>query len=310
VSLSAAARDLLKRLVDYEDQRIAEYKKQFPNNQWQPADQWPWTLSDVGLDYHDVKDLVAVGAVKKVGRRHYIVNRDAAKTLIQAPPTPTAATVTVPDFSAIEGYDDVKRLFQMSLRAEEPVHILMVGPPATAKTMFLMDIEKLEGSRLVVAGTMTRVGLRDVLFYERPRYLLIDEVDKVQDRDDLASLLTWMESGRVVVTMHNVRKEVRGKGWVYAAANSADKLPRELLDRFTVLHFKAYTPEEYVRVATSYLTKTNNTPPDLAQFIVRSLADNHNYSVREAIRVARLAKTISEAEFAIKTITKYSAPQH
>ncbi|MGB6530353.1 MAG: hypothetical protein WBF33_19795 [Candidatus Nitrosopolaris sp.] len=39
-------------------------------------------------------------------------------------------------FDKIVGYDGIKRTFVRSLTSEEPVHILLVGPPGQAKTLF------------------------------------------------------------------------------------------------------------------------------------------------------------------------------
>ena len=49
-------------------------------------------------------------------------------------------------FDAIVGYDDVKELFEMAIRAERPVHLLIVGPPASAKSLFMNSLTKLERS--------------------------------------------------------------------------------------------------------------------------------------------------------------------
>lgn len=49
-----------------------------------------------------------------------------------------------PLFDSIVGYDDVKRLFSLSLSSDKPVHILLVGPPASAKTLFMLECIKLE----------------------------------------------------------------------------------------------------------------------------------------------------------------------
>jgi hypothetical protein len=40
-------------------------------------------------------------------------------------------------FDDIIGYDNIKRLFSMALNSDEQVSILLSGPPASAKTMFL-----------------------------------------------------------------------------------------------------------------------------------------------------------------------------
>jgi hypothetical protein len=36
-------------------------------------------------------------------------------------------------FEEVIGYHDIKRIFGMAIAADEPVHILLVGPPASAK---------------------------------------------------------------------------------------------------------------------------------------------------------------------------------
>ena len=40
-------------------------------------------------------------------------------------------------FDDIIGYEDVKELFKMAIRAERPVHLLLCGPPASAKSLFM-----------------------------------------------------------------------------------------------------------------------------------------------------------------------------
>jgi len=43
-------------------------------------------------------------------------------------------------FQDIVGYEDIKRLFRMALDSESRTHVLLVGPPASAKTMFLTSL--------------------------------------------------------------------------------------------------------------------------------------------------------------------------
>ena len=77
----------------------------------------------------------------------------------------------VEQFESIVGYDDVKRLFNMSLSSEKPVHILLVGPPASAKTLFMLECMKLERSYFTLGSHSTKSGMIDYLFEKRPRYL-------------------------------------------------------------------------------------------------------------------------------------------
>lgn len=43
-------------------------------------------------------------------------------------------------FQDIVGYDHIKRLFNMALEFDSVTHILLTGPPASAKTMFLQSL--------------------------------------------------------------------------------------------------------------------------------------------------------------------------
>ena len=52
-------------------------------------------------------------------------------------------------FADIIGHDDVKELLWACLVAEKPVHVLLAGPPALAKSLFLWDIESVCGEKAV-----------------------------------------------------------------------------------------------------------------------------------------------------------------
>src|SRR6266487_6288444 len=87
-------------------------------------------------------------------------------------------------FDKIIGHDHIKRLFSMALRSHEPSQILLSGPPASAKTMFLLSLRQhLKDSYFIDGGNTTKAGIIDYLFKNRPRYLLADEIDKMSRRD-------------------------------------------------------------------------------------------------------------------------------
>jgi predicted ATPase with chaperone activity len=50
-------------------------------------------------------------------------------------------------FEKIFGYEGIKRTFVRSLASKEPVHLLLVGPPGQAKTMFLKCILETFGEK-------------------------------------------------------------------------------------------------------------------------------------------------------------------
>jgi MoxR-like ATPase len=73
------------------------------------------------------------------------------------------------------------------------------APPASAKTMFLDSLSKLKSSYFVDGASTTKSGLIDCLFLNNPKYLLIDEIDKMSAKDQ-AMLLNLMETGIVSET--------------------------------------------------------------------------------------------------------------
>jgi MoxR-like ATPase len=111
-------------------------------------------------------------------------------------------------FDKIVGYEGIKRTFLRSLNSREPVHILLVGPPGQAKTLFLKSILEEFGEKkafFTVGGNASKAGIIDVLFEMRPKYLLVDEIEHLKPEYQTA-LLSLMETGIVTQTMH---KKVR-----------------------------------------------------------------------------------------------------
>ena len=112
-------------------------------------------------------------------------------------------------FQDIVGYDNIKRLFRMTLDSNSNSHILLTGPPASAKTMFLMSLlQHLKNSYFVDGGNATKAGLIDYLFENQPRHLLIDEIDKSAPKHQ-TFLLNLMET--VIISETKYRKTRESK---------------------------------------------------------------------------------------------------
>src|SRR5207247_3309937 len=97
-------------------------------------------------------------------------------------------------FEDIVGFENIKRLFRMALESESRTHILLVGPPASAKTMFLTSLlHFLKKAYFVDGGNSTKAGMIEYLFENRPDYLLIDEIDRMAPKHQ-TFLLNLMET--------------------------------------------------------------------------------------------------------------------
>jgi Holliday junction DNA helicase RuvB len=195
-------------------------------------------------------------------------------------------------FEDIIGHDEVKELLRASLLAEKPVHVLLAGPPALAKTLFLWDIEKALGERVIwlVGSATSKAGLWDLVAERQPLVLLIDELDKM-NAADTAALLSMMEGGRLVRAKVgrelNLQHEIR----VVAATNRVYGLSPELLSRFAVRKIEAYNRSDYLTVVKGVLVRRENVPQEMAEEIARRL-DGRTQDVRDAVRVARLAPQV------------------
>jgi holliday junction DNA helicase RuvB len=113
-------------------------------------------------------------------------------------------------FNKIVRYDGIKRTFLRSLSSKEPVHILLVGPPGQAKTLFLKCILETFGDKkafFTVGGNASKSGLIDVLFGTQPKYLLIDEIEHLKPEYQ-TTLLSLMESGILTQTMHSKVRQI------------------------------------------------------------------------------------------------------
>ena len=202
-------------------------------------------------------------------------------------------------FSDIVGLEDVKEVLLQALKSEKPVHILLVGPPASAKTMILEAISRFFDIPIILAGTSTKAGLRDYIAENKPAILLIDELDKFENPLDLSVLLTWMEGQKLTVTMATKRVSVKCPSVckVIAAANTVSRIPPELLSRFIVIELKPYTAEEVREICVNILTKREGVAKELAERIASSVIDKlKSRDPRDCIKIARIAKKAEDID--------------
>jgi len=192
-------------------------------------------------------------------------------------------------FEDIIGHDEVKELLMACLIAEKPVHVLLAGPPALAKTLFLWDIERACGEKAVwlVGSATSKAGLWDLVAERQPQVILIDEIDKM-NAADTAALLSMMEGGRLVRAKKGRELDLEMPIRVVAASNRLGMLSPELRSRFAVRQLSPYSREDYLTVVKGVLVRRENTSPELAEEIARRL-DGLTQDVRDSIRVARLA---------------------
>jgi DNA polymerase III delta prime subunit len=86
-------------------------------------------------------------------------------------------------FSEIEGLDDIKEMMLRALESPERAHTLLVGPPACAKSLFMLEIEK--GMQYEVYFTEGAATIHNHWFDESPRLIFLH----AQKQDNLDNIL-------------------------------------------------------------------------------------------------------------------------
>jgi len=210
-------------------------------------------------------------------------------------------------FSIIEGYNDIKDLFTQSLHVNNPVHLLLVGPPASSKSLFLEEINRLPRSMFILGGTSSKAGIADLVFSYKPKYLIIDELDKINRSKDLSALLTIMESGKLVEAKYKRYNVVNTRMWVFSAANRTNKIPPELLSRFWVLYLSTYTDEELERVIIKVLTEREGKSMSLSKYIADKVINElRSKDPRDGIKIARLSTNKESVDRCVTVMKKYN----
>lgn len=295
--------------------RILEYEEDHKDDQHFNDLGWSW--DDVRLPGPRLNQLVLAGIIEIVyksrkNRGYLLVDREQIKKDLElyeaplnySPETDEEIKFSESIFDDIINYNEVKDLFKKALKSEEPIHILMIGPPASAKSMFLFCLARLDGAHYALGSSSTKSGLSDFLIEYSPRILLIDELDKMNTHD-YSVLLSLCESGLVGETKYKRVRSVQLKCAVFAAANDAKKIPQEVKSRFIVLRFKEYAKAEFLETAVKLLMREGKDH-DLATYIAEKIWHFEKHDIRDCIQISRLGDTKEEIDSTLKTLQKYS----
>jgi replication-associated recombination protein RarA len=208
-------------------------------------------------------------------------------------------------FDNIIGYEDIKKLFSLSFESQRPIHILLVGPPASAKTLFMLGCMKLDRSYFTLGTHSTKSGMVDYLFEKRPRYLVIDEIEHMPIKDQTV-LLSLMETGIIAETKHMKTRNTQLKTWVFATSNDTNHMLTPLLSRFMVLHFKQYSFENFQEISIHMLGQEGIGKEIAAEVASQVWRKMKSKDIRDCIKIAHLARSKTDVSWIVGTIQKYS----
>jgi Holliday junction DNA helicase RuvB len=153
------------------------------------------------------------------------------KTVYEIPEPLSVRERALKVFSRIEGLDDIKEMMLRALLSPERAHTLLTGPPASAKSMFMVEIEKFLATKVYFTegAATTKAGLQRFIA-ENPHkdIIIIDEIDKMSIKDQ-EGLLTMMERGEFTNTKIRNTRTVRANMVIFATSNSTERMSKPLL---------------------------------------------------------------------------------
>lgn len=208
-------------------------------------------------------------------------------------------------FSNIYGLDGMKENLFRALESDKQVNVLLVGPPATSKTLFMTTIqEKCNSVFYFDASNTSGAGLIEELYNNRrTRLVIIDEIDKLK-KNDMSCLLGLLNDGRIVKSLKQIRYDFRIENIkVFATSNSIVNLSKPVRSRFQEYHLDEYTDEEFLNIVTFCLQ--NKLPEEINEMIGMLLIDSSIKDVRTAIGLSNLLKKEDTKEDVIRVFENW-----
>jgi holliday junction DNA helicase RuvB len=179
---------------------------------------------------------------------------------------------------------------------------LLTGPPASAKSIFMVEIEKFLRTKVYFTegAATTKAGLQRFIA-ENPHkdIIIIDEIDKMSIKDQ-EGLLTMMERGEFTNTKVRNTGTVRANMVIFATSNSTERMSKPLLSRFTVFEIPEYTYEEFEAISVRIIKKI---PQNAVIQIASSVWKIGSKDIRDALKVAKLCNPSDGEEDISRLIT-------
>jgi holliday junction DNA helicase RuvB len=174
-----------------------------------------------------------------------------------------------------------------ALESQARAHTLLIGPPACAKSLFMLEIEKFLGSKVYLAedAATTKAGLQKFIGENQHKeIIIIDEIDKMPIRAQ-EGLLTMMERGNFTSTKVRNTKTLKANMVIFATSNSTERLSKPLLSRFTVFEIPEYGYEEFESISVRTIKKL---PQNIVIQIASSVWKAGSRDIRDVLKIAKL----------------------
>lgn len=206
-------------------------------------------------------------------------------------------------FENIYGCDAIKKLFRMALESNDTCSILLTGPPASAKTLFLQSLMKLKDSHFVDCSNASKSGIVDYIFENKPKYLLLDELDKLS-RKDQTFLLNLIETGIVSETKYRRTRKMGIRSFVFATSNNVEKIIEPLQSRFFIVKLQDYTYDQFYEITIRLLTSNQHNVDEGIARAATAAVWSTSRNIRDSIKIASMARSSEDIDWLVNTFQK------
>lgn len=206
-------------------------------------------------------------------------------------------------FADVYGHQGAKLILRNALRNGKS-HILMVGPPGSGKSAFLMSLERnLPGVEYWDSKALNASKLQEILA-SNPPILLLDEFDRLSmECYDVLSIP--MEHGRIQKGTSREEYDKRIDTQILASANPTDRIPGNIRSRVKEIHFEQYSKSEYMEVCQRMLVDTCDwveTPTQAREVANIAYQVTESTDPRHPRDIANLADSFDEVDKVAKAL--------
>lgn len=183
------------------------------------------------------------------------------------------------------------------------IHIAFVGPPGTGKSLIAGVIENLPRSLRVPGTDVTRASLRDDLVDKRPRFLVFDEMDKVQGTNamDAVQLLSRVMEEQVLSVQVTGKETTVNLPLNLFAFGNTYNFPSNIKDRFLPLYMREYTEDEFRELILTAFPKYEGINKELAEAVLEESLRRGMKSYRKCRSIAKICDDPSDVEWVFET---------
>ena len=282
-------RDVIEKILQLAENPQFEYNKTLGFEAWQ-----------LNTDNRTLMELVKLGILEislKTNKSTFYKIKDIERAKKFLEVYNTKIDTSKPLFDSIIGYEEQKEILKRILESEKPIHVLLLGSPATAKTLFLLELTKIPNS-IYLTPYITYSGLFSYLDLE-PKLILIDQLDNLKYPDVYRLLIDICEYGIATKTSYNEKIVKTIKTKIIATANSVKRIPQALLSRLLIIQFKKYSEEEFINISKQLL-KDYNLSEDVKDYIIEKC--KNSLDVRNVLKLANICKTREDVDKFMKFI--------